>query len=90
MNKDLNNSDFAAPARDTAAGLNASDIAQSSLRMGRRALAWGLIYLMIPMGVADMFAQEAPPPPPPDYQDQGQPAPPDYQGQVAPPQAYSW
>ncbi|HTD54450.1 MAG TPA: DUF3300 domain-containing protein, partial [Silvibacterium sp.] len=74
--------DFAAP-RDTARNLTVSEIAQSSIRMGRRGLALGLIYLMVPLGVADVFAQDAPPPPPPpDYQDQSQP-------QAAPPQAYN-
>jgi hypothetical protein len=55
----------------------APDVFSASLSIGRRALAWSLIYLMIPLGVADMFAQEAPPPPP----DTSQEAP--------PPQAYN-
>ena len=75
-------SKFAAVARWRGAP-GARDIAGTSYRIGRRVLAWGLIYLMIPLGVADMFAQEAPPPPPPDQADaQGAP-------EQAPPQAYN-
>ena len=55
----------------------ARDAFTASLSVGRRILAWGLIYLMIPLGVVDMFAQEAPPPPP------------DVSQEAPPPQAYS-
>ncbi len=44
--------------------INARSIVQSSLRIGRQAIACSLAYLMIPLGVGDMFAQSAPPPPP--------------------------
>ncbi|GGH07233.1 DUF3300 domain-containing protein [Silvibacterium dinghuense] len=54
---------------------------------GQKAIAGALVYLMIPMGVADMWAQEAPPPPPPDQAT----AQPYDQGpqQGTPPQAYN-
>ncbi len=42
------------------------------LRLGKQAVACTLVYFMIPLGVADVFAQEAPPPPPPDQQQQQQ------------------
>ncbi|HZD48690.1 MAG TPA: DUF3300 domain-containing protein [Silvibacterium sp.] len=54
----------AATLRDTFWRFNRSNIARAFLGMSRRALALGLVYLMIPLGVADMFAQDAPPPPP--------------------------
>ena len=82
MDKKSITSKFAAVARWRGAP-GAQEIAATSFGIGRRVLAWGLIYLMIPLGVADMFAQEAPPPPPPDQADaQGAP-------QQAPPQAYN-
>ena len=75
-------SKFAAVARWRGAP-GAQEIVATSFGIARRVLAWGLIYLMIPLGVTDMFAQEAPPPPPPDQADaQGAP-------QQAPPQAYN-
>jgi len=50
--------------------------AASALNMGRKALACSLAYLMIPLGMGNLYAQNAPPPPP----DQGQ-----YANQSAPP-----
>jgi len=50
-----------------------------ALNLGRKALAVSLAYLMIPLGIGDLYAQEAPPPPPPDQ----------YQAQGPPPQAYN-
>ncbi|MFT4112861.1 DUF3300 domain-containing protein [Silvibacterium sp.] len=55
---------------------------------GQKAIAGALVYLMIPMGVADMWAQEAPPPPPPDQAQQGYPQQPG-PDQGAPPQQYN-
>ncbi|HEX5233940.1 MAG TPA: DUF3300 domain-containing protein [Silvibacterium sp.] len=62
-----------------------------TLNIGRKALACCLAYLMVPLGIGDLYAQSAPPPPdqqqyqpPPDpnqdqqYQDQA-PPPPDQQ-----------
>src|SRR5271170_5923507 len=63
--------------------IKARETARSSLKLGREVLACFLMYLMIPFGVGDMFAQSAPPPPP----DQSQ-APPD-QSQGGPPQNYN-
>jgi len=40
------------------------DIVGPTWKLGRQALACALMYLMIPLGVADAFAQDAPPPPP--------------------------
>jgi hypothetical protein len=54
-----------------------------ALNFGRKALAFSLAYLMIPLGMGDIYAQQAPPPPPDQY-NQGQP--PD---QGPPPQAYN-
>ena len=48
-------------------------IAGSSLKLGRRTLACALMYLMVPFGVVDLFAQSAPPPPP-DMAQGGPPA----------------
>ena len=69
--------------------------AATALNYGKKALACSLAYLMIPLGVGDLYAQSAPPPPPPDqgqYQDQA-PPPPDQQygdqDQGRPPQAYN-
>jgi hypothetical protein len=63
---------------------------EPALKFGRSALACGLMYLMIPMGVGDLMAQDVPPPPPPD---QSQTAPTDQGAPVdqggAPPQNYS-
>jgi hypothetical protein len=39
-------------------------IVAATWKLGRQALACALMYLMIPLGVADVFAQDAPPPPP--------------------------
>jgi hypothetical protein len=71
----VDHNDIFAARRDSVRNFIPPDIAEASLRLGRRALAWGLIYLMVPLGVADLFAQDAPPPPPPDYQGQQQGAP---------------
>jgi Protein of unknown function (DUF3300) len=71
--------------------------AESALSLGKKALACSLAYLMIPLGMGDLYAQEAPPPPPDQgqYQDQA-PPPPDQgqqqygdQDQGPPPQAYN-
>jgi hypothetical protein len=61
-------------------------LASASLAGTRRAVALVLMWLMIPLGIGDVYAwsQEAPPPPP-DQQDQG--PPPDDQG--APPQQWN-
>jgi len=48
--------------------------------LGRKALACSLAWLMVPLGIGNLYAQQAPPPPP----DQGQ-----YQDQGQPPQAYN-
>lgn len=48
--------------------INLSRRSGFALIVGRRALAWLLISLMIPLGVGDLFAQSAPPPPPPDQE----------------------
>ena len=66
MNKIANSSGFSPNAGIAETDVNAQGIVATSLRIGRWTLAWGLIYLMVPLGVGDMFAQEAPPPPPPD------------------------
>jgi hypothetical protein len=59
-------------------------LAATSLEISKRAIALGLVGLMIPIGIAQVsFAQEAPPPPP-DQQDQG--PPPDEN--AAPPQQW--
>ena len=60
--------------------------AATSLEISRRAIALGLVGLMLPMGIAQVsaYAQEAPPPPP-DQQDQG--PPPDEN--AAPPQQWN-
>lgn len=39
--------------------------------IGRKALAIVLAYLMIPLGIGDLYAQEYPPPPPDQQYDQG-------------------
>ncbi len=58
-----------------------------ALELSRKVLAVSLAYLMIPLGIGDLYAQATPPPPPDQqYADQGGPPPPD-QGQ--PPQAYN-
>jgi hypothetical protein len=58
-----------------------------AMNLGKKALAFSLAYLMIPLGIGDIYAQTAPPPPPDQgqYQDQA-PPPPDQQN---PPQQYS-
>jgi hypothetical protein len=48
-------------------------MARSFLTLGRQMLACSLAYLMIPLGVGDMFAQSAPPPPPDQSQGGGPP-----------------
>src|SRR5580658_1707136 len=61
---------------------------ESAITLGKRVVAGALMYLMIPLGVIDLRAQDVPPPPPPDQSqpaDQG--APVDQGG--APPQNYS-
>jgi hypothetical protein len=62
---------------------------EPALKFGRRALACGLMYLMIPMGMGDLMAQDVPPPPPPDQSTTApdQSAPADQGG--APPQNYT-
>jgi hypothetical protein len=67
-------------------------LAAGSAELAKRSVALVLVWLMIPLGIADMtaFAQEAPPPPPDQAQpapDQGAPPPDQDQGQ--PPQAYN-
>src|SRR5271165_3795898 len=62
-------SDAASPALST----NVRSVARSSRELGRQVLAWSLMYLMIPLGVGDMFAQSAPPPPPDQSQGGGPP-----------------
>lgn len=62
------------------------------LDLTRKALAVALAYLMVPLGISDLYAQTAPPPPPDQGQYQGQaPPPPDQEGydQGPPPQAYN-
>jgi hypothetical protein len=56
---------------------------EAAFKFGQRAIACMLMYLMIPLGVGDVLAQDAPPPPPPDQSG----APADQGG--APPQAYN-
>jgi Protein of unknown function (DUF3300) len=66
-----------------------NSVTGSALKLGRQALASALVYLMIPLGVGDVLAQNAPPPPPPDQQapqDQGQDQ---SQGGGAPQQNYN-
>lgn len=62
---------------------------EAALKFGQRAIACLLMYLMIPLGVGDLMAQDVPPPPPPDQAG----APPDAGAPVdnggAPPQNYS-
>jgi hypothetical protein len=65
-----------------------------ALNLGKKVLACSLAYLMIPLGIGDVFAQSAPPPPPDQgqYQDQAPPAPDQQYGdqdQGPPPQAYN-
>jgi Protein of unknown function (DUF3300) len=72
----LHNSTFSAPRMQ-------SNRLEAALKFAQRAIACGLMYLMIPLGVADVLAQDVPPPPPPDQSG----APADQGG--APPQAYS-
>ena len=57
---------------------------EAAVKFGQRAIACLLMYLMIPLGVVDVLAQDVPPPPPPD---QSSGAPVDDGG--APPQNYS-
>jgi len=62
---------------------------QAALTFMQRAIACALMYLMIPLGVADVFAQDVPPPPPPDQSGApAAPAAPADQG-GAPPQNYN-
>ena len=58
----------------------------AAFNLGRKALAIALAYLMVPLGIGDVYAQTAPPPPPDQGQYQQAPPPPD---QGPPPQAYS-
>jgi Protein of unknown function (DUF3300) len=51
-----------------------------AVNLGKKAVAVSLAYLMIPLGMGDLYAQNAPPPPP----DQGQ-----YQDQAPPPGNYN-
>ncbi|HUY80183.1 MAG TPA: DUF3300 domain-containing protein [Acidobacteriaceae bacterium] len=53
----------------------------AALNIGRKALAIALAYLMVPLGIGDVYAQTAPPPPPDQGQYQGQAPPPQDQGQ---------
>jgi Protein of unknown function (DUF3300) len=48
-----------------------------ALNLGKKAIACSLAYLMIPLGMGDLYAQNAPPPPPDQgqYADQGGPPP---------------
>ena len=87
MNKDSNTLSF---------NLNSS--AAAVFNLGRKGLAVALAYLMIPLGIGDVYAQTAPPPPPDQGQYSQAPPPPD-QGQYPeqggnynqgpPPQAYN-
>jgi Protein of unknown function (DUF3300) len=79
--EDSQDSSFSAPQRASTPGG-----VEAALKFGQRAIACLLMYLMIPLGVADVFAQQdVPPPPPPDQQQSG--APVDDGG--APPQNYN-
>lgn len=83
MDTNIKSSDFAANVRWSgvlrALDSGAHAAVSASLAIGRRAIACGLIYLMVPLGVVDVFAQEAPPPPP----DMSQEAPPPQQSYSA-------
>ncbi|MGC2545704.1 MAG: DUF3300 domain-containing protein, partial [Silvibacterium sp.] len=52
---------------------NSQATAASALNLGKKVLAFSLAYLMIPLGMGDLYAQSAPPPPPDQQQDQGPP-----------------
>src|SRR5579875_969107 len=58
-----------------------STAALAAINIGRKTLAIALAYLMIPLGIGDVYAQTAPPPPPDQGQYQGQAPPPPDQGQ---------
>jgi hypothetical protein len=71
-------------------------IAAASLDIGRRGIALGLIWLLVPLSMPASAQQQVPPPPPPDQQqsapppDQQQAPPPgDQDDQGPPPQAYT-
>jgi Protein of unknown function (DUF3300) len=76
-----------------------SPAATAAFNLGRKVLALALAYLMIPLGIGDVYAQTAPPPPPDQGQYQEQAPPPPDQGQYQdqgggsdqgpPPQAYN-
>jgi Protein of unknown function (DUF3300) len=75
-----------------------SPAVDTALNLGRKALALALAWLMVPLGVGDLYAQTAPPPPPDQGQYNQAPPPPDqgqYQNQSGsydqgpPPQAYN-
>lgn len=77
-----------------------SPAVDTALNLGRKALALALAWLMVPLGIGDLYAQTAPPPPPDQGQyQQGQAPPPPDQGQYQdqsgnydqgpPPQAYN-
>jgi hypothetical protein len=71
---------------------NTRSAAATALDFGKKAVACSLAYLMIPLGMGDLYAQEAPPPPPDQGQYQEQAPPPPDQGQYdqgPPPQAYN-
>src|ERR1700739_793047 len=72
----LHNSVFSAPRMQ-------SNRLEAALKFAQRAIACALMYLMIPLGVGDVLAQDVPPPPPPDQAG----APADQGG--APPQNYN-
>ena len=74
--KEFQGSTFTAPPRNFVS-------VESALKFGQRAIACALMYLMIPLGVGDVLAQDVPPPPPPDQAG----APADQGG--APPQNYN-
>jgi Protein of unknown function (DUF3300) len=76
--KELRDSTFSAPPRP-----GKMEGMEAALKLGQRALACLLMYLMIPLGVSDVLAQDVPPPPPPDQAG----APADQGG--APPQNYN-
>ena len=75
---ELRDSTFSAPPRP-----GKMEGMEAALKLGQRALACLLMYLMIPLGVSDVLAQDVPPPPPPDQSG----APADQGG--APPQNYT-
>jgi hypothetical protein len=72
-----------------------------AINIGKKTLACSLVWLMVPLGMGDLYAQTAPPPPDQQqYQDQQAPPPPDQQygdqdqdqqdqDQGPPPQAYN-